>query len=689
MARSSLNKAPKASISIGVATSSAEMARTLALAESTENVSIGWKAIWCAGHDVDAQGKRHYHHIENIPCNCDPGPHTLALSCYADEILCGGGKASGKSEATFGFILRGNLLAWRRKATPRDGMRVDQKLKELPPSKADVSYVNSPHYTFLVVRKTAKDLDDWFRRFKMLVEPMGADCTTSPMRVTFPSGATGYFAHLEDLDSIRALQGKRFVRIVVEEAAQIRDEKFYLEAIVLGCGSAWEDLHPQIMLTCNPGGPGEPWLVSRFIHPDNKPERWAEGRLFRYRVQAKGETKERTRAYFISTVNDNPYYLAGEASYVTALASLKDTDDTMYRRYYLGEFGLVEGLYFQRFRRKWRGASSGEPANAVHVVKPIALAPWWPRAISLDWGYSHDAATYFGVWTPGQQLHVYRELVVNHVGTVELGARIAELAAKDMAGMTAPHMNLYLSHDAFHRTDFVNTEAEQIQRGIQSVLGEGSAFVLSPTLDEDSLPEDEAWRSVRARLDRQGEKAAITLIPAGGVGKRKPGWQLIREYLRWWSLSDTKIDSEAMQRIMQTEGTLALQKIMKAQQVEASRVLPVLQIWEDCRRLIQWMEQAVESPRDSEDVEKSDGDDPGDSLNYLVANFTFGEGAKPREVWIAERVASRLPVGADMNTRVRAHEFAEQEWSKRNAGGMVAQIPRGRPRRRAAYAAVM
>ena len=677
------------SIRIGVATSGAELAKMAGQLDGLQGVQLGWKQVWCAGFDVDETGKKHFHHLENIPCQCDPGPHALALSSYADEVLCGGGKGSGKSECTFAFILRGNLSRWRRREKPYDGMRVDQELKALPPSGVDVSYVNSKHYTFLVIRKTAKDLDDWFRRFKMLVEPMGAECTVSPMRVVFPSGATGYFGHLDDMDSIRALQGKRFIRIVVEELTQIKDEKFYLEAIVAGCASAWHDLHPQIMTTCNPGGPGEPWVVARWMNPQGGAERWPEGRLYRYQVDVNGERKERTRAYFLSTVMDNPYYLHGEAGYVTALASLKDTDETMFRRYYGGEFGVVEGLYFSRFRRKWRGPQSGEPENAVHVVKPANLAPWWPRAISLDWGYKHDSAAYWGCWTPQQQLHVYRELVVSGVGTVELGARIAEIAARDMADMTNPRMNLYLSHDCFHRTDYVNTEAEQIQRGIQSVLGDGAAFVMGTTIDEDSLPSEEAWAAVRRRHEREGDKASITLIPAGGAGKRKPGWQLIREYLRWWILSDQKLDDAAMQRVLQTQGTLALQKLMKAQQVEAARALPVLQIWEDCKRLIQWMEQAAEATRDSEDVEKVDGDDPGDSLNYLVSNFLFGSGQKPRDVWIAEQVAARIPAGADINTRVRANEWAESEWRRRAGGGAVSQIPRvGTRRRQSVYANV-
>ena len=651
MSRASVTRQP-ARLVIGG--DSPALARAL---EQDPNTTIAYRCIYCAGYDTDEQGVRHYHHLENLDCECKPGPHWRALCSYSNEIMLWGGKGAGKSVATYGFIMRGNPPKW---ASPGHTDPVD------------VSYLNSKHYNFLVVRRTEKDLDEWFRQFRDIVEPMGAKCTESPRKVVFPSGAYGVFCHLEDWKSIMALQGKRFVRIVCEEVNQIADEKMYVEAIYLASASARSNLHPQIMLTANPGGPGESWMMRRFLHHTDDVEPWPTG------VRWTDPKTNKTRVWIHSTVLDNPYYMQGNAEYAKALESLKDTDPVMYRRFYLGEIGVREGQYFERFRRKRR---QDEPENAVHVVGPRLLAAWWPRGISCDWGYSHNSAVHFGCWTPERQLHVYKELVVSRMGTVELGAKIAEMALPELKQMENPHIPLYLSHDAFHRTDYTNTEAELIQRGIEQILGSGAALVASPTAEEESLPEDQAWEEVRRRAMRSGSRAAITLVPAGGPKKRKPGWQLIREYLRWWRLLDPEKESAALSRILDTEGTAAAEAVIRAIRAEQARTLPVLQIWDCCKHLIKWMEQAQEGDPDTEDVRKADGDDAGDSLNYLVSNFGFEEGQKPRDVWVADRVRSRVSQTANIHQLVMANVIAEHEWSKYATPAGVSQVRRfGRSR---------
>lgn len=601
--------------------------------------AIGWRPIMCAGYDLDENGKRHYHHIEGIECNCPPGPQYYSLWAQADEVALMGGRGSSKSEATMGFLIRGNL--------------------DPTGHPCDVTYVNHRDYRFLVLRSTAKDLEEYVSRFKQIAEPMGGHFTENPYRVRWDNGAEGLFFHMGD-DSWKKMQGRSFVRIVIEEATHIQEEVL-LEFIKSNRSKHEKHLKCQIMLTMNPNGPGLAWVNARYRYPGGRQDLWPSNKIYYDRFK-------RTRMYIHSTVDDNPYFLQGNQSYVRALDSLKDTSESEYRRMRLGDFDAIEGAYFQAFRGRRRPE---EPENACHVVKEgsIALAPWWPRAIACDWGFSHKAAVGWGCWTPQRQMHVYREIVVSGVGTVELGARIAEASIDDLSNMERPVLTMYLSPDAFSRTDYTLTEAELIAQGIDKVMGSGMAMVAAPNLDEESLSEEEAKQSVECRI--LGSRAAIIIVRANNA--RKPGWQLIREYLRWWPLKGVPTEAD-LEHILRTKGELELTKVLRQIEQSKSETLPVLQIWSNCSNLIKGIQRAQESDTDSEDVKKVD-DDEIDMLRYLCAGFRPQMARTPKEVWIQNTVekvmANAPPFMRTMNSRIMASDLAERNYNKQMAGRAV------------------
>lgn len=626
---------------------------------------IAWMPIKCANYDLDEKGERHYHHIDKIPCNCPPGPQIWQYTTMAYETWCVGSRGSAKSEGTFGFLMKGNPTPWKSGHS------------------CDSLYVNHPGYTALIVRKDAQDLDDYFARLKALVEPMGAKCTTAPMKVQWPSGAVWYFAHLKDEDSILKQQGKSYIRVVCEEAGQIPSEKLYIQALQASCRSKYPELHPQLMLVSNPGGPGHFWINRRFRYPHGGAKPWPEKTFYEWK-SPNGTVL--TRQWIHSTVLDNPYYLAGNATYVAALQQLKETDPTLYRQWYLGDPDAVEGQFFERFRKQ---RLAGEPENACHVIvcekhpdgrlakEPVDLKPWYPRAIAIDWGYNHPAVVVWGAWDENRRLQVYRELKVNQLGTVELGAQVAKLTMPDLVRMRTPQITVHLSHDAFHRTDYSNTEAEQIAQGIDLVLGSGGAFVAGTTIDEEMMDAAERSRSMEARIAREGAKAMIRLVPAGGPKRRKPGWTLLRDYMRWWSMADPETEKQkTIASILATQGYAALTLYLQQQERLSKQALPVLQIWDVCPNVIAGIENAQRDERDSDDVQKQDGDDEIDALNYLVMGFQVDQLDKPHEVWVHERVREIIGNGpSDIQRLIAANEMAEREFRMRNAGRAVS-IPR-------------
>jgi hypothetical protein len=672
------------------------------------NASAGWRYVWCAGYDTDEQGKRHFHHFENIRCNCPPGPQALALSSTAYEVAMGGGRGGLKTETGFGISVRGNSLIGvdgnihvlyhktgrvqlsedliipckegDRGKIPADAARIleaEGVLAITPPPDApkwDISYIHHPRYRFLVLRRNSKDLDDCFRRAREFYSPFGASFTESPMKVKFPSGAEGIFDHMQDENAYEKYQGQEFQFLWMEELTQIPSEKLY-KRILRSARSSHAELKPKIFVTANPGGAGHKWFKARFInleHAGGTPVK--PGELYTEPYSGL------TRMFIHSTVLDNPYILQNDPAYVAQLEN--EPDERERKRWFEGDFNSFEGQYFTMFRERLLVDGNGKPreaANACHVIAPRKLGANWPRAIAMDWGYAHDSAVGWGCWAPEGQLHVYREHVVSRRGSVEIGADIAIRSLPDLEQMPDPHMNLYLSHDAFNRTDEGTSKAEQVAAGIDRVLGAGAAFVLSANEEEELLDDRAAWDSVRRRQRERARQTHITVINAG-TKRRSDSANLLRDYLRWWPIAAQQSEfSDAIARkILDTEGALAWYEYKRACEKRADEILPKILFWDCCPRTIAGIQAAVESEKNPEEPEKMDGDDACDMVFYLVNNFRFREAQKSRSDIVADRlqqIREREP-GISVPSLILAAELNEREWLKGTGSATFARIPR-------------
>lgn len=616
-----------------------------------------WRPIWCAGYETDEQGKRHYHHIDCIPCHCPPGPQYRAINSSAFEVALIGGRGSAKSEATFGFLVKGNPV--RQTGGP-----------------SDTTYLNNPNFSFLVLRKNAKDLKSYKKRAGRFFTLLGGTMTEEG--VEFPSGAWGIFDHLADGDAWEKYQGQEFVRLVIEEANQIPDFDSYLK-VMMSCRTSDTEMFPQIMLTLNPGGKGQRWTAERFykvVKADGK--KLKSGEI--YRDAAIKDEHRQKRVFIKSTVDDNPYQLA--AGYDAQLDILKEARPGLWKQWRHGDMDAMDDQFFAEFRPKLLVDQAGNPTeapNAVHVIAPKPLSPYWPRAIGCDWGYSHKSAVGWGCWTPSKQLHVYRELVVSKVGAVELGVRIAEKSFDDLKGMPNHHLTMYLSPDAFSREHEGGSEAELIAQGINTVLGKNAAFVMSTTEEEELLEDKAAWSSVYRRQRQWLDQTNITIVPA--PNKRKPGWNLLHEYMRWWQIATDgqQFNDDVARQILETEGARAWWEYKQNCQKKADEVLPILQIWNTCPALIEGIQAAQTKEADTEDIVK-EHDDEVDMLRYLAMGFSYQEAVAPKEIQVAEhvRVLRETMPGLSTASLIMAARQAEQS----NKGSFAAvNLPRFAARR--------
>jgi hypothetical protein len=98
-----------------------------------------------------------------------------------------------------------------------------------------------------------------------------------------------------------------------------------------------------------------------------------------------------------------------------------------------------------------------------HTVRAeqTALQPWWPRWISIDWGFEHPSAVYWHAANPDGRVVTYREFVANHLSPRMLGQAIAERSIEpNQRGERIGE--IYLSPDAFARRSSELTIADQV-----------------------------------------------------------------------------------------------------------------------------------------------------------------------------------------------------------------------------------
>lgn len=627
---------------------------------------IGWQYIWCAGFDdscLDCGGKlrvrrpamdkmdvpclkcgsknreRHFHHFDGIRCDCPMGPQAYALTVQAFEIAMGGGRGGIKSETGLGITTRGN--------------RVDN------PRGVNATYLNSPNYRFLVIRKNSKDLKDWWQRAKRFYSLFGApgkpvEFNDTDMVIKFPSGAQGIGDHLATDDAYQKYQGQEFQTIWLEEATQIPNYQSY-ERLRMSCRSSYPELKPLVFLTANPGGMGHTWFKARFADLGSR------------RVYI-DPTSGLTRVFIHSTVFDNPYFIRGDANYAHQLAGIGN--DNLRAQWFDGSFGTIEGQYFTEFRADHR---VGEPENSCHVVKAGSqeLLPYWHRWIGMDWGYSHNSAVFWACQHPDSRVHIYRELVVSRVGAEELGAMIARESLPDLVQRDGiRHLTIHLSPDAFAHKDDTNTIAEQVKAGIERIIGRNSVFLMDFDSVERFLPHDKAWASMMERKRQFKSDVSITIERADN--QRVAGWMKVREFLRWKSITAAKEpDPDVIRYLAETKDSVAVREYVQQFSDQKSEVLPRLQIWSNCPVLISKIPAAQHDTTRPEDVMKIEGDDEVDCLRYTLMAATEHQNEKPRSFYVADRVAeviARLP-GLSLHGQHMVEMKANEDYKKAHSPG--------------------
>lgn len=257
----------------------------------------------------------------------------LALSRIEDEILYGGARGGGKTDAGQAWLLYD---------------------------------IDKPKYRALVIRRNATDLDDWIDRAKHMFSPTKGVLVGDTFN--FPSGARIRTGHLKDDNAYTKYQGHEYQKLLIEEITHIASESNY-EKLLGSVRSTIPDIKPQVFATTNPDGPGYKWVKNRWGIPDKPTEM----------VFKKDDATGRTRIFIPSNVQDNPMLMEIDPGYIKYLESIQDED--LKEAWLNGSWSgiTLKGAYY---RVQLQNARNEGRIGDVPYEPLLPVYTWWDLGMS-------------------------------------------------------------------------------------------------------------------------------------------------------------------------------------------------------------------------------------------------------------------------------------------------------------------
>ncbi|HEU0367970.1 MAG TPA: terminase family protein, partial [Candidatus Acidoferrum sp.] len=276
--------------------------------------------------------------------------------------------------------------------------------------------------------------------------------------VTWPNGSTTRFGYCRNENDVYQYQGAEFLFIGLDELTHFTLKQWQFLTSRNRCPIPGS--RTSMAGASNPGNIGHAWVKALWV--DKKPPAGFD----RPELYDPGEYD-----FIRAKLADNPIY-ANDAAYHRTLEALPEH---LRRAFLDGDWNVFAGQYFDVF----------EFGRHTMRAESLRLEPWWPRWISIDWGFQHPSAVYWhcavpvtGDWRavtgenlssqPGfhqsavtshpsaSRIVTYREFVQSGLSPRMLAQAIAERSGRERIS------DVFLSPDAFaHRTSEASI-AEQL-----------------------------------------------------------------------------------------------------------------------------------------------------------------------------------------------------------------------------------
>src|SRR2546421_3195385 len=203
--------------------------------------------------------------------------------------------------------------------------------------------------------------------------------------VTWLNGSTTRFGYCRNENDVYQYQGAEFLFIGIDELTHFTlkqwqfltsrnrcPQQFYSEG-----KNAGMRVVPNMAGASNPGNIGHAWVKALWV--DKTPVAGFEPEMY------VADDYDFIRA----RLADNPIY-ANDAGYHRTLEVLPEH---LRRAFLEGDWNVFAGQYFNVF----------EFGRHTARAEEVHLEPWWPRWISIDWGFLHPSAVYWHCAVPGQR----------------------------------------------------------------------------------------------------------------------------------------------------------------------------------------------------------------------------------------------------------------------------------------------
>jgi len=321
----------------------------------------------------------------------------------------------------------------------------------------------------LLLRRTYPELESsllaYFRRD--VPRKLYRSYNESKHVATWNNGSTTRFGYCRNENDVYQYQGAEFLFIGIDELTHFTLKQWQFLTSRNRCPvrvysdgkNKGKNIKPCTAGATNPGNIGHAWVKALWV--DHVPPPGFE----RPELYDHGDYD-----FIRARLDDNPIYV-NDTEYRRTLEALPEH---LRRAFLDGDWNVFAGQYFDVFD------------YGRHTARPeeIRLEPWWPRWISIDWGFHHPSAVYWHCAVPvesrqfkveskeeprhkdspfnfqpstfNSRIITYREFVRNGLSPRMLAQAIAERSGRE------PIAEVFLSPDAFaHRTSEASI-AEQL-----------------------------------------------------------------------------------------------------------------------------------------------------------------------------------------------------------------------------------
>jgi hypothetical protein len=475
-----------------------------------------------------------------------------------------------------------------------------------------------PGVNTLLLRRTYPELEGSLLQYFRRDVPRSAykSFSESKHQVEWLNGSTTRFGYCANESDVYQYQGGEYLFIGIDELTHFTLRQWQFLSSRNRCPVAGS--RPSMAGATNPGNIGHAWVKALWV--DRQP---AAG------MERPEEYNAGDYDFVPAGFADNPIF-ARDESYKATLSALP----THLKRAFLdGDWDVIAGQYFDRF----------DVRRHVGRAEEIEWKAWWPRWISIDWGFEHPAATYWHAQAPA-------DLRVNSRG----GAGVVGVAPGAVAGVGA-------EFSGFAR----NPERGMCEQGRDFALARADAAAGAATrvvtyreyVTHRTAPRDLAREIIARSLSGRGaadearEKIEAIYLSPDAFARRTDEASIAEQ------MGDV-FAAASWPRPTPAEDDRIGGWMLMYQMLDAGE----WHITENCSELIRVLPTLIRDPARIEDVEKMDGDDAADAARYgLKSRYAArraGMVRAPLEQRIAERVTAEDPTIRAMQARKAQIETA-------------------------------